>query len=177
MDWNDLMKDAVIELAAPGEYDMIVHSAEGTTYSTGSQGIKAVFMFENGPHAGQKVFNNFVIVSGNNQALGMFFRNMKTLGLDSAFFAKNPQLDEVAKAIEGRRIRVKLEHREWNGDMQYDVKGIKPPTGAATGTVPGTSSGPSVPSVTPSVPSVPSTPQVPTASKVPSSAPPVPPSI
>lgn len=177
MDWNELMKDADISLAAPGEYDMIVHSAEATTYGTGNQGIKAVFMFENGPHAGQKVFNNFVIVSGNNRALAMFFRNMKTLGLDADFFGKNPQLDEVAKALEGRRARVVLAHREWQGNMQYDVSGIKVPNGAANGGVTTKPSGPSVPSAMPSAPSVPSTPQVPTAPKVISSAPPVPPSI
>lgn len=182
MDWNELMKDAIIDLAPPGEYDMIVDKAEGTTYSTGSTGIKAVLMFENGPHAGQKVFNNFVIPQAGSdnyaQALGFFFRNMQTLGIDSAFFAKNPQLDEVANAVIGRRIRATLTHREWNNEKQYSVKSIKPANGAPTGTVTPKTSGPSVPTMTPNVSApVASAPSMPTAPKVPSVAPPVPPSI
>lgn len=182
LDWNEMMKGAEAELtlAPPGDHDMIVHSAEAKVYSTGNQGIAAVFMFENGPHAGQKVFNNFVVVADNPKALGFFFRNMKTLGLDSAYFAKNPGLDEIAEAIIGRRVIVKLAHRKYEEQLQYDVKAIKPPNGALTGTVTSSSSTPSVPTMnTPTTSKVtaPSVPNAPIVPSVPKSAPPVPPTI
>jgi hypothetical protein len=161
IDWNSLMGQAEdgFTLAPPGDYSVVVKEAEAMQYSTGSQGIKVKFSIESGPNAGTVIFNNFVLVPDKPKALGFFFRNMKTLGLDSEFFTKNPTLDQIADTLIGRRVVIVLKHKEYNGEMRHEVAGIKPPIGAqvasgnvtASPTVPSTSSGPSmVPNMTPS---------------------------
>lgn len=170
LDWNTLMGEAEdgFTLAPPGDYNIFIKEAEATTYSTGSQGIKARLCIESGPHMGAVIFNNFVIVPDKPKALGMFFRNMKILGADADFFAKSPTLAEVADHITGHRAVVTIKHREYNGQMQYDVAGLKPPVGETV--VSGAS-------VTPSSPLIPSVPKMTVPSIVPSSPPPIPPTI
>lgn len=173
IDWNTLMGDAEdgFTLAPPGDYGVVVREAEAMTYSTGSRGIKAKFAIESGPNAGSIIFNNFVIVPDKPKALGFFFRNMKTLGVDGDFFAKNPPLEALAEFIIGRRVTVTIKHREYNGQMQYEVANIKPPVGDQVVS----------PVSNPGSPLIPSAPKTPLAafapSQMPSTPPPVPPSI
>lgn len=177
IDWNTLMGEAEdgFTLAPPGEYGVVVKDAEAKTYSTGSNGIAAKFSIESGPHAGTVIFNNFVLVPDKPKALGFFFRNMRTMGIDASFFEKNPSLDQLAEQLIGRRATIVLKHKEFNGEMRHEVAGIKAPVGpqvasgnAMTPSTPTIASAPSVPTITPSVPSVPSITPTP---------PPVPPTI
>ena len=174
IDWGTLMGEAEdgFTLAPPGDYGVIVREAEAMTYRTGNRGIKVKFAIESGPNAGNIIFNNFVLTPDNPKALGFFFRNMRTFGMDADFFAKNPPLEALAEFITGRRVVVNVKHEDYQGQTQLRVNAVKPPIGDQVVSGPVSTSGPSL------VPSMPKTPLTPSVStQMPSTPPPVPPSI
>lgn len=129
-------KSASFEALPVGDYDVEVDKAESVTSSNGRPMIKVTFKVIVGPHTNRKIINNFVLVVDNPTALAIFFRNMKAMGLDDSFFASlgaSGTLDPVANALVGRRARLKLKQREWNGEMRNDVDGVLPYTGAPGG--------------------------------------------
>jgi Protein of unknown function (DUF669) len=131
INWNDLRKsadDAGFSVLAAGEYDAMVESAEAKKSSSGKDMISCRFAVESGPHAGRKVFNQFVISPENANALGFFFRHMAALGLTSDYFEKSPSLETVATDLEGRRCRVTVSIREWNGQERNQVDKILAPS-------------------------------------------------
>lgn len=130
INWNDLRKsadDAGFSVLPNGEYDSVVETAEAKKSSSGKDMISCRFTVEAGPHAGRKVFNQFVISPENATALGFFFRHMASFGLDSSYFEKSPALEQVASDLSGRRCRVTVSTREWNGQERNQVEKILPP--------------------------------------------------
>lgn len=129
-------KSASFEALPVGDYDVEVDKADSVTSSNGRPMIKATFKVIVGPHTNRKVINNFVLVVDNPTALAIFFRNMKAMGLDDTFFASlgpSGTLDPVAQSLVGRRARLKLGQREWNGEMRNEVSQVMPYTGAPGG--------------------------------------------
>jgi hypothetical protein len=98
--------------------------------------IVVKFEIVGGPHGGRKVPNNFVISPENANALGFFFRHMRALGLDSAYFSQNPSPQQVAAALVGKNCQIEVGTRTWNGEEREDVKRILPPTVGATPAAP-----------------------------------------
>ncbi len=128
--FSDLLKaaeDAGFSNTPPGTYDAVVAKGEAKTTSAGKDMIVVSFEVQGGPHGGRKVPNNFVISPENANALGFFFRHMRALGLDSAYFAQNPSPQQVAAALVGRTCRIEVGTRTWNGEEREDVKKILPP--------------------------------------------------
>ncbi len=129
-------KSASFEALPIGDYDVEVEKADSVTSSNGRPMIKATFKVIVGPHTNRKIINNFVLVVDNPTALAIFFRNMKAMGLGDEFFTSlgaSGTLDPVAQSLVGRRARLKLVQREWNGEMRNDVNGVMPYTGAPGG--------------------------------------------
>jgi len=185
--WNDLKKaagEAGFDPVPAGEYDVVVDSATVKPTSDGRKSqIATQFKIENGPHAGKKIFNNFVLSPDNPNALAFFFRHMSALGLNDAYFTANPSLERVAADLTGRRCRVTVSIREWNDTQRNQVDTIKPPASgpaqvapspAATAGLPGVPATGSPVPVTPSAPAVPIAPQVPAVPTVPAVTPPAP---
>lgn len=126
-------KGASFEALPIGDYDVEVVEAQAVTAGTGRPMIKTTFEIIVGPHTKRKIINNFVLVVDNPVALAFFFRNMKCFGLSDDFFAAlgpNGTLEPVAQAMLGKRVRLQLTQREWQGEMRNDVKTVKPYTGA-----------------------------------------------
>lgn len=152
VNWDDLIKSASsgFEALPNGDYNVTVEKAEVVTASTGAPMIKTVFVVEDGPHAGRKIFNNFVLTVDNPDALGFFFQNMGHLGLDRTFFASlqgsmQDSLPQVAASLPTRRCRLSLGQREWNGQMRNNVLRVMPAmTGMGAPTL-GNAAAPSVP--------------------------------
>lgn len=152
VNFNQVLQDAKsasFEALPNGDYDVEVEKADSVIAGSGRPMIKATFKVIVGPHTNRKVINNFVLVVDNPTALSIFFRNMKCFGLTEDFFASlgaAGTLDPVAQAMVGRRVRLQLGQREWNGEMRNEVKGVKPYTGApsALGGATGPSAGPSL---------------------------------
>jgi hypothetical protein len=111
-------------------------------------------------------------------ALRMYFLQMAAFGLDSAFFAQNPTMADVARNLVNRVATFKLSIRQWQGADRNQVDGVSAipagaplPPGVVTG--PGTvgAGGPTsmapMNASTPTNGGVPTTPTTPTATKVP----------
>lgn len=168
--FKDLLQEAksVSHEALPlGDYDVEIETADAVTSSTGKPMIKVKARVINGPHERRPVLTQFVLSMENSTAVSIFFRNMRSFGLDEAFFASLGMVGDltpVASALVGRRARWTLGHREWQGETRNEVTAIKPYTGAP---------GPQASVPTTGVPG----PVAPTGgaspSSVPSSAPPV----
>lgn len=129
-------KSASFEALPIGDYDVEVTKAEAVTSSNGRPMIKTTFKVIVGPHTNRQVMNNFVLSVDSPVALSIFFRHMKCFGLDDQFFAAlgaAGTLDPAANAMVGRRVRLTLGHREWQGETRNEVNQVKPYTGAPSG--------------------------------------------
>jgi hypothetical protein len=138
-------KSASFEALPIGDYDVETEKSEAVQSSNGRPMIKTTFKVIVGPHTNRKVMNNFVLVVDNPVALAIFFRNMKCFGLEDNFFAAlgdQGSLDVVANAMVGKRVRLTLGQREWQGEMRNEVKQVKPYTGAPGGMGGGPVAGP-----------------------------------
>lgn len=136
--FNDLLKaaeDAGFSNCPPGTYDVRVVAGEAKTTSAGKDMIVVKFEIIGGPHGGRKVPNNFVISPENANALGFFFRHMRALGLDAAYFSQNPSPQQVASALVGKTCQIEVGTRTWNGEEREDVKKIMPSSSAVTTTI------------------------------------------
>lgn len=139
INFADLVKEfsGGFEPLAPGEYDVVVDTAESVLSKNGKQMIKVRFKIQGGPSSGRTVFWNAVFSprrddgSVNEGALKAWFGNMSAFGLKTAFFSANPSMEQIADALIGKAVRVVLAIREWQGQEQNDVKSIKPPAGGA----------------------------------------------
>lgn len=128
--FNDLLKaaaDAGFGNCPPGTYDVRVVKGEAKTTSANKDMIVVQFEIIGGPNNGRKVTNNFVISPENANALGFFFRHMRAMGLDSAYFEQNPTPAQVAASLVGKTCRIEVGTRTWNGEEREDVKKIMPP--------------------------------------------------
>ena len=162
--WKELMENAGsgnFEPLPSGDYDVEVVKSEPTTSSTGKLMYKVQMKVTGGPHNGRIVFNQFVVSPENANALGFFFTHMRALGLDAAFFSNEPDSATIAGAMVGKRSRVTLTQRDWNGSPRNEVKKMVPV--AAGAAAPRTLPSPPIPpqepqAVIPSPPSPPASP-------------------
>jgi hypothetical protein len=123
----DLLKaaeDAGFSNCPPGTYDVRVVEAVAKQTSAGKDMLVVKFEILGGPHGGRKVPNNFVISPENANALGFFFRHMRAMGLDSAYFSQNPSPQKVASDLVGNTCRIEVGTRVWNNEEREDVKKI-----------------------------------------------------
>jgi hypothetical protein len=141
IDFGQLMKQMgqQLETIPVGDYDVVIKSADATTTNDGSKPmIKVKYNIETGPQAGRTLYNNFTISQENQNALLIFFTQMKAMGLDSTFFASGPSLETVASNLVGKRARVSVAHRQWNGATQPNITRVNAPLGGqGAGPIPG----------------------------------------
>jgi hypothetical protein len=176
-DFNRLLQDAKAGGAWPlGDYDFeVVDTLVKQSASSTNEMIVAKMRCLVGPYAGKHVTNNFVLTVDNPTALNIFFRHMTAFGLDDRFFAQigSGNLAPVAAALKGRRARITIGHRTWNGAPQNDIKAINPLTDGMMAQSVGQP--PVAPSaVPPPPPPQPATPPPPAAAQVPPPPPPAP---
>lgn len=140
IDWASLHKDATTTLE--GEFPIVVVKATAGQSQGGKPQIKATMKIESGPFANRQLFDNFTISAESSAAMRIFFGQMSVFGLDGAFFAGNPSLNDVAVALEGRRATAVVGVRQWNGQDREDVKEYKPALGGPGGGPAGSLSSP-----------------------------------
>ena len=173
VNWLDLMNNAGtgFEPLPAGPYDCEVAKAEATQSSSGKHMWKVRFKVLAGPHANSTIFTNIVLSPDNSNALGFFFQHMGALGLSRDFFAQSPSPDTVADAILGRKARVTVKQKEYQGSIRNEVTGIAPLAGAAPATGPAGST----PAPPPPPPPAPATPPAAPPAPAPAPEPPTPP--
>ena len=128
INWGQLMKESggAAEPLPNGDYDCKVTKAEAAKTSNGKLMFKLTFEVIAGPSTRRKIWGNQTVSPENPTALGIFFSQMKALGLDANFFGAQPSPDQVAAAMEGRFARVNVGQRTWQGQLRNEVKSIKP---------------------------------------------------
>lgn len=157
-------KGASFEALPRGDYDVEVAQADAVRASSGKPMIKAIMRVLFGPYQGRQVFNNFVLSLENPQAMSIWFRHMRAFGLKDDFFAQlgNAGLEPVASALVGRRARLTLGIRQWQGEDRNEVNVVKPFTGAPPTAGPVAGPTPTTPAPTPAAtPPTPPTPPTP----------------
>lgn len=126
-------KNASFEPLPDGPYDVVCIEAVPTESSTNKPMIKLKYQVESGPQAGKKVFSQQVFSADNDNALSIFFRYMAFHGLDEGYFSQNPGWEQVAASLVGRRVRLVLGHRVWQGVTRNEVNQVLPPSDPAAG--------------------------------------------
>lgn len=180
-DWDDLLKiadEAGYTLLPPGEYDVMVASAEAKSTNNGKDAIVVFFQVLSGPCAGRKIRNQFTISPENPNAVGFFFRHMAALGLPREYFTQKPSLQHIAQALLNRQAHIKVTHREWNGQTRDNVAEITPigTTPQAPAQQPGPAfAGPAAPQPAPVPPAAPAAPAAPAPAPQAPPTPPTPP--
>lgn len=125
---QEVAKQAGFTVIDPGDYEVKVEKSSVKDTQTGKKMIKVLFKVVAGPLAGKgTVWNQFVISPDSPNALFFFFKHMKALGLDDAYFASNPTPEKVAESLIGRRCKITVGIRKWNDQDQNEVKVVSPP--------------------------------------------------
>jgi hypothetical protein len=127
LNWGELVADSgdssnKFEILPDGDYDAKVVEASHTLTAKGKTMFKVKLQVLQGPYANRFLWDNLVISPESPQALGIFFRQMKGLGLDQEYFKKNPSNDQVAGSINGATVRVKVGNRPYLGEPRNEIK-------------------------------------------------------
>jgi hypothetical protein len=134
--WNEFMQEAGNAPAGfdplpVGQYDVEITDSKAKVTQNGKAMYEVKMKVLGGPHANRLVWNRFVISPESSTALSIFFQQMKSLGVGPEFFAAEPSDDQVAAALMGKRCKVHLEQKEYQGTVRNEVKKIIPPEGGA----------------------------------------------
>jgi hypothetical protein len=136
IDWNTLLESAgntSFEPLPPSEYEVEVEKAEAKKASqSGKLMFVVTFKVTTGPYANRKLWNNYVVSPESEGAMGFFFRHMKAFGLNAEFFKGNPHEDTVAAALLGKKVKLEVGQRTYQGEIKNDVKNTKPSTATTT---------------------------------------------
>jgi Protein of unknown function (DUF669) len=148
--WSDMLAEADAggsnyDPLPVGDYTVVIDEASHTTSQSGKLMFKTKMKVEGGPHNGRLVWNQFVISPESPKALGIFFSQMKALGLGKDFFEAQPSEDVVVNSLVGKRANVTVGQREWQGQMRNEIKSIKPSGDASSTAAPATPSTPATP--------------------------------
>lgn len=130
-----------------GEYPATVATCEFTQTNTGKPMLKLRAKVNGGPHEGRTIWDQLTLSTENDNAVAIFLRHLKALGLSDEFLGTNPSFDHLAAALVGKSAVFVLGQKTWQGKQRNEVKDIRPLVGV----------GPSIPQV-PNIP----TPAVPT---------------
>jgi hypothetical protein len=133
IDWSALKKEAddAIKPLDEGDYDLLVEKSElKFAAKTGAPMVVLQMKVVNGPKSGRIVFTNIVFSTDKAFALAMWFKKLAAFGLDDAYFARGPELDDIAVSLLGRYVTATLGIREWNDTKSNDVSSFKPTIGA-----------------------------------------------
>lgn len=170
--WDDLIRDAgdaitSFEPIPEGDYDVEAVDAKVKPTKDGKKKMYEVKMkIVGGAHNGRFLWDNIVLTTDNPNALGFFFKKMAGFGLTADYFkTMRPSDERIVGDIKGRRARVKVGHRTWNGEKKNEVKNYYPQAqggGALPPSVPGVPAAPPAAAPAPPAPApAPAAPQPP----------------
>ena len=113
--------------------EAVVTEATVATTSTNKTMFKMTWSVVEGPYVNRKLWGNQVVSPESPPALGIFFRQMAAIGLDSNFFATNPSEGAIAQAMVGKRAKLLVDQKEYQGTLRNEIKDIQKSTGTAGG--------------------------------------------
>lgn len=151
VNWGQLAKDAGdIQPVPVGKYDAIITECELKTSQNGREYWAAKFKIQNGPQAGRTLYNNFVLVEDNPNALRAFFINMSNLGISvDQLTSLGTDKNALTPLLIGRQALVQVTHREYQGQMRDNIDRVERhpsgPFGVNVAAAPVTSTNPGTP--------------------------------
>jgi len=128
-----------------GEYNAVVYEVtmdetkgrEGAKLPAGTPMVKVQFRVQDEEYKNRALFTQFVLppagADNADKMLGMFVRFLVALGEDEKKLKTKGFNMESLTELNGRECVLRVGQREWNGEMQNDVKGVKPAGTASTG--------------------------------------------
>ena len=122
--WGDLLKSAKIasEPIPEGQHNAKIVDAVATKTASGDKLMfKIKLEIVDGPAVKRRVTANQTVSPENGTALAIFFRAMEAIGLTEAFFAGNPNPDQIAAAMINRQVCIVIKHGSWNGAVTSNV--------------------------------------------------------
>lgn len=121
--WSDLLNDAEdsFEPVPAGDYDLKIIKSEATLSKSGKSMWKICTEVLEGPYAKRKIWGQLTLSPESPTALGIFFRQMKALGLTQDYFAQDPSDSHVASALVGRQFRGQVGVRTWQGQERNEI--------------------------------------------------------
>lgn len=149
--WEDLMAVAdapEAELEHGKIYDVVVEEAEFRDSKNDDPQFRLVFEVVGGPNNGRKIWHWITAASTSSFSQKMFVKDLRTLlGDDVKVDITNPNREEVAAPLHGRKARVEIaiEKRSDTGELRPNVKKIFPAEGASAPTAAAAPSAPSAP--------------------------------
>ena len=176
VNWGQLVKDAGDVAPVPvGKYDAIITSAELKQSGSGRDYWAVRFRIQSGPHTGRTLYNNFVLVPDNPNALRAFFINMQNLGITQDQIVQlGTDLNALTPLLVGRQAILTVTHREYQGTMRDNVDRVEKhpagPMGNLAAAAAPAAGGTPVPAAAP----VPQAAPVPVAAPAPAAVAPVP---
>ena len=128
VNWAQLAKEAGDFSPVPiGKYDAICVKAELKQAQSGNEYWATQWKIQNGPHAGRVLFNNFVLVETNPNALRMFFVNLRKLGITTEHLNNlGHDKNALTPMFVTRQALLTVEHKPYNGEMREQVAGFDP---------------------------------------------------
>lgn len=125
INWKTLMdtteKEAKeFEILGEGMYAFFIKDAAkvGET-SKGNPKFTINPTVESGPRANARVFHDFIVSDSAYAMKNFFFGDLAILGLNATFFETNPDENQIAQALQGRRFTAEVYHEEGNNGKTY----------------------------------------------------------
>lgn len=128
--WDELLNDAgdagkAFEPLPDGTYDFVITESKHVTSAKGKDGYNITAKVESGPYKNRNVFNTFYISPDSPAALGIFFRQMSSIGLDANFFKSSPTNEQIVSALVGKHFRGTVDTDEYQGKKRNQFTGVE----------------------------------------------------
>lgn len=128
VDWKSILEGVEAseplkyELPPAGPYTFSVVSGEERDTTTGKKQLSLRLRIEEGPQKGKTVFANWTISPENKKAMGIFLRNLLSLGVSVEWMQNSaPSYQQIIAVVTGAVFKGSLKHREYNGRTSADV--------------------------------------------------------
>ncbi len=128
-DMSQVAEDS-FEVLPAGTYNVVVDEAEAKKSSSGNSMISLQLLVEDGEYEGRKLFTHVVF---SPKTMGMAKRTMNRLGLADLTNGPFKPNQEAADQFVGKRAKVVVKVKQYEGEPANEVKKILPAGGGEGG--------------------------------------------
>lgn len=122
MDLNGVESSESFGSIPAGEYTAhIVNSVECASKNTDNYGVSFTWQIMDGQYRGRMVFDH-VWLGGSDKCKEMGARRLKAIAVAGSH--RNPNYIQDSTELHGLACLIKVATREWNGDLQNEVKAV-----------------------------------------------------
>jgi len=121
--FKQYQKEDEVTVLEEGEYTLEVIRC--AVRGQDKNALMPVYRVIGGPYAGKTVMAGQLTLTENSRSI--FFRNLKGFGIEEAFIMQSAGgLDDIAKALIGRVVKMKVQKRQWQGNdrNQFPIGGV-----------------------------------------------------